>query len=263
MRRKLISTIIVLTLCLTSAFAASPNHVIDKGNANTNTITLSKVDETKLDSPQIVFSEAKKINTQIIPDATDNSETTANDVATQDAKATITPDFLVNDITVKPLILCEEDRGLYTIEGVYRRAHRWADNQPRFERLYLSPEETAEFYLDIVNAIEQLSTQNNQTYSFIGWDFSTQLYVQAQSPKEIKWTPSAECITGTEQRVLNIPYQNTNVDIKEYFQITSDDLNILKPLGIRGAFYFTYLTGPNVGKTGSLMISSGFTTNWT
>lgn len=264
MKRKILSTIIALTLCFVSAFATniSPdNNFADSEINMANNLTLTPIDKADLGSPKITFSEAPMINLQDVTESIIGVDTVDDFIANKEVVRAILQDFIVNDITVKPLIICMEDQGIYSINQIYRQAHRWVDNQPRFQTLYLTQEETIKFYNEISNAIDTLSAQHGKTYYFIGWDFSTQIYVQAERPQSITWTPSKQCITGTDERTLKIPYKTTVANIQEFFQITADDLYIRKPLSVRGGFFFLYPTGPNAGKQGSLAISAGFTTN--
>lgn len=264
MKRKILSTLIALSLCMTSAFAAtliSGHDAIHISAYGADALTLTKVDVEDIGSPQITASEAFMGDAEDIAEAIVDEETARDSISVQAVSGTIDPDFLVKDITVKPLVLCIEDQSLYSINGIYRQAHRWSDTQPRFQTLYLTQAETVEFYKAIDSAINTLSAQDGRTYSFIGWDISTQLYVQAERPQSIRWTPSQECLTGTTERTMQISYQGTDVTIREFFQITADDLSIRKYLGIRGGFYFLYPTGPNAGSQGSIAVSAGFTTN--
>lgn len=257
MRRKIISTIIALTLCLCSAFASAPTNNLGADKSKTDEVSMTRISEEDLNTPRITLSEA-----QVQEQKNDSN----SDVSTTSVNATITQDYYVEDIVVKPLFECIDDGGVYYYndETLCREIRRWVDNQPRFESLTLNREETADFYDEIDSAAIAASENDGRTYKFYGWDFTTHVIVQAEDPLYIKYTPdpNEDCINKKGEQTITIPYQSTRVTIPLIFKSSTDDRDTLQSYGCNGGFYFRYPSGPNVGKIGSLMVSPNFATNW-
>jgi hypothetical protein len=266
MRRKIISTIIALTLCLSSAFAATPisTDVLSTNvNTKTNDVSLIQIDKADLNTPKISLSKAP-----ILISEAENDEKNADNSAptsTQSVNAIITQDYLVEDITVRPIFQSSADGETYYInyETLYKQIRRWVDNQPRFESLTLTREETADFYNEIDAIAIAASANDGVTYKFYGWDFTTNVIVQAENPLYIKYTPdpNEDCINENGEQTMTIPYQSTRATIHLMFKSSTDDRDTLQSYGCNGGFYFRYPSGPNVGKIGSLMVSPNFATN--
>src|SRR5699024_10005242 len=142
MRRKIISTIIALTLCLCSAFASAPTNMIGADKSKNDEVSMTRISEEELNTPRITLSEA-----QVQEQKNDSN----SDVSTTSVNATISQDYYVQEISVSPLYYSPDDNNIYSPnpESINRTIRKVSDLQPRFESLVLSPDQTADFYNDI------------------------------------------------------------------------------------------------------------------
>lgn len=102
--------------------------------------------------------------------------------------------------------------------------------------------------------MNSIAQQTGKTYQFIGWMLSTEVYMQAQDPRYLKWSPSQGCIEETAERKRDVPYQYATLKINEYFRVYAEDINAYKYWGINGAWYYLY----PIYQLGGQMITSGF-----
>lgn len=257
MRRKIISTIIALTLCLCSAFASAPTNNLGADKSKTNEVSMTRISEEDLNTPRITLSEA-----QVQEQKNDSN----SDVSTTSVNATISQDYYVQEISVSPLYYSPDDNNIYSPnpESINRTIRKVSDLQPRFESLVLSPDQTADFYNDIDASAEAAAEVDGRSYEFYGWNLTVKAVVQAQNPLYIKYTPNPEedCFNPVGEQTLDIPYQSTIATINLMFKSSTDSRDTLQTYGLRGGFYFRYPSGPNAGQTGSMMVSPYFATNW-
>lgn len=197
MRRKIISTIIALTLCLCSAFASAPTNNLGADKSKTDEVSMTRISEEDLNTPRITLSEA-----QVQEQKNDSN----SDVSTTSVNATISQDYYVQEISVSPLYYSPDDNNIYSPnpESINRTIRKVSDLQPRFESLVLSPDQTADFYNDIDASAEAAAEVDGRSYEFYGWNLTVKAVVQAQNPLYIKYTPNPEedCFNPVGEQTL-------------------------------------------------------------
>lgn len=182
----------------------------------------------------------------------------------QDAETGIDPqstsriwqDCYVKHITVYPLYYDADTKQLKYFDSQYVRRYN-ATGLQRFSELELTPESTKNLYNNVEKTVERYNNAG-YNYTFWGWHFETGIYVQAQTPLYLQFTPEplSQC-TDTRTQNKRPPTQHWTIPVVLNFKDFPNHED-WQSIGIRGAFYFRY---PFSNSMGSIYMNSDFSIN--
>ena len=164
-------------------------------------------------------------------------------------------------VRIKPIVVNVQTGEAFIVNDISRFTS-WS-NGAQFEALFLSSDEVKAFVKEISDALTTSTNTSASTWAIIGWYVNAIVGLTAQQPDRVEYAQSfPPSGTNYETKTLTVTSQSVNLNVSGQFYFTPNmDPEEYYYVGFEGHYYFTYASGPNQGREGSIMFTCGVAMN--